>query len=283
MSEHRLITVRAADGYPLRCRYRQAVGARALVVLLHGVVSHSGWLEAVTEGLAASGISSIAADRRGAGLNEAMRGDAPDGATLLSDLSAVLLRARDTELPCHLCGFCWGANYAVNYMGSDERSRLDLNIRTLSLLAPSLFPTARITERPFLTGDSSAPTEEPTMPIECFTDGPELERFIEPDPLRLTGVSPRLNGIMSEFSRGIWMKFLRLETPTLVVLGANDEVVDNAATERLFGRLKCERKSLRVLPSMHGLQFDAPAATTRLVVQWVSSPPGHRDVPSTGV
>ena len=146
----------------------------------------------------------------------------------------------------------------------------------MTLLAPSLFPSALITERPFETGDSSEPSQEPVMPLECFTEGPKFENFIKPDPLRLTRVSLRLNRIMSEFSRGIWMKFLRLDVPTLVILGANDEVVDNRATEQLFARLRCSRKSLRTLPGRHGLQFDAADEVIRLVGQWIASSPLQR-------
>lgn len=275
MTDHRSDIVRAADGYPLACHYRQATDPHALVVLLHGIVSHSGWLEVVAEGLAANGISSLAADRRGAGLNEGMRGDAPSAETLLMDLSAILIRARESGLPCHLCGFCWGANYVVNYMTSDERFKQGIDVRTLSLLAPSLFPSERIARQPLVTGNSAVANQEPLMPIECFTDGPAFEDFIVPDPLRLTHVSPRMNRIVADFSRGLWMKFLRLEVPTLVILGENDEVVDNRSTTQLFERLRCRRKELRSLPGKHGLQFDAPNEVVRLLSRWVSEPPVH--------
>ena len=282
VSASRTIIVEAFDGYPLRCLQRQAEKPRALVVLLHGLVSHSAWLESVAEGLSRDGISCLSADRRGAGLNEKGRGDAPDAATLLSDLSAVLIRARDTGLPCHLAGFCWGANYVVNYMASDERPTHGIEVQTLSLLAPSLFPSARITDQPFETGDSFVADQTPLMPIECFTDGPMFDTFIVPDPLRLTHVSLRMNRIMADFSRGIWMKFLRLKAPTLVILGEDDEVVDNRATAQLFDRLRCSRKAFRTLPGKHGLQFDVPDDVVRLVSQWVLAPSEHTSGQTTG-
>ncbi|MFK7894089.1 MAG: alpha/beta fold hydrolase [Granulosicoccus sp.] len=267
--EYQPITVRGNDDYPLICRYWQAEHPQAILVLLHGIVSHSGWLESITNELASNGISCLAADRRGAGLNNTMRGDAPDSNSLLSDLAAVLDWAHVTGLPCHLAGFCWGANYAVNYMVSEQCLNHNVKLQSLSLLAPSLFPSKRITEQPFETGDSSVPDQEPVMPIKCFTDGPAFEAFIKPDPLRLTHVSTRMNQIMAEFSQGIWMKFLRLKIPTLVVLGAEDEVVDNAATEQLFNRLPCDPKAIHSLRAKHGLQFDSPDEVIQLVLQWV--------------
>lgn len=277
MTDSSVITVTGTEGYSLQCRQWKSEKPRALLVMLHGVVSHSGWLEEIAQGLQANNIDCLAVDRRGAGLNESMRGDAPDGTTLMKDLSAVLLWAFNSRLPCHICGFCWGANYLVNFMTNNGFSKHTQKVQTISLLAPSLFPSELITDRPFVTGQSHLADQEPNMPIEYFTDGPAYKNFILPDPLRLTHVSTRMNRIMSEFSQGIWMKFLRLTTPTLVILGADDEVVDNQATARLFERLRCDRKELCTLPGKHGLQFDAPKDVIHTISRWILEAENHQE------
>lgn len=260
-----IISIKGIDEYPLSCRFWQATDARAIVVLVHGVVSHSSWLDAIADGLRNAGISCLATDRRGAGLNEDARGDAPDADTLIGDLDAIMKWTTQFRVPRHLCGFCWGANYVVNYL-----SQKAPDIETVSLLAPSLFPSDIITDQPFTTGESGKPSEVPVMPIECFTDGPAFEQFIKPDPFRLKRVSPRLNRIMAEFSQGLWMKFLRLKLPVLVILGQQDAVVDNAATERVFERLPIDRKALFLVPGKHGLQFDAADAVNQHLIHWIS-------------
>ncbi len=49
---------------------------RAVVVMLHGIQSHSGWYEGSGEHLAQAGVSVLAPDRRGSGMNGEARGDA---------------------------------------------------------------------------------------------------------------------------------------------------------------------------------------------------------------
>lgn len=264
MIEHQLLTISGSGGYPLTCRYWQTEEPTALVIMVHGVVSHSLWLESIATGLAELGISCVVPDRRGAGLNKQARGDAPHAQALLDDLENIYHWAQATSLPIHLCGFCWGANYVVNLMA--EKSPV---VESLALLAPSLFPSKRITEQPFVVGDSGLASELPVMPLECFTDGPAFHDFIQPDPLRVKQVSPRLNNVMAEFSQGIWIKFLRITLPTLVILGNDDEVVDNQATQRLFNRLANPCKQLHVLPGKHGIQFDAAERVIAALSRWI--------------
>lgn len=258
------LTIESADGYELHCQYWQASQPVALVILQHGVVSHSGWLEKVCQGLQRHGISCLAADRRGAGQNSHSKGDAPSASALFDDIDAVLLWCRSTGLPIHACGFCWGANYWVNYL-----SRRDLSLSSVALIAPSLFPSALITEKNFEIGDSAVADQIPLIPIECFTDGPDFCDLIEPDPLRLRLVSTRLNRIMSEFSQAVWMKLLRLKAPLFVALATNDEVVDNEATTKVVKRFNNAPSKLVRLSGKHGIQFDACDDLVEHLSDWI--------------
>ena len=124
----------------MQCRVWPAVRPRAVVVFLHGVVSHSLWLESICLALAGSGYMCIGMDRRGAGANASGRGDAPSAEHLLADLDAVVTWASSHELPVHACGFCWGANYLLNYVSDYEPALV-----SIALLAPSIFPADVIT------------------------------------------------------------------------------------------------------------------------------------------
>lgn len=259
------VTVRGDGGYPLNARYWQAEDAQAVVVMVHGVVSHSEWMDSIARILSKHQISCFAFDRRGSGLNTQARGDTPSTNTLLSDLHAVMQWTFQLDLPVHLCGFCWGSNYVVNYL-----SQYQIKIASTLYLAPSLFPATWIAEQPFTVGESSEATEEPVMPIDQFTDGPMFESYIKPDPNRLRKVSTRMNKCMQTFSRGIWMKFLRLKHPCLIVLGDKDTVVDNEATRQVFNRLKVDQKKCVALNSGHGIQFDMPDDAADSMIQWIN-------------
>jgi alpha-beta hydrolase superfamily lysophospholipase len=213
----------------------------------------------------------VAADRRGAGRNEISRGDAPSANALLDDLDAVIEWCSNTGLPIHAVGFCWGANYWVNYL-----SKKPTSCRSVSLFAPSLFPSALITDQHFEIGDSTTPDQIPLIPLECFTDGPYFRGLIEPDPLRLRLVSTRLNRIMSEFSQAVWMKFLRLKIPVLLALASDDQVVDNQSTARIFARFDGAPKKLIELQGKHGIQFDACNDLVTQLSDWIKQ---HSNLP----
>jgi len=261
-------TLTAAGGYTLNVRVWQASQPIASVVLLHGLISHSGWLAPLAEELAASGVTSLCPDRRGAGANPPPRGDAPSGAVLLDDLDCVVDRFVPAGQGLHLAGFCWGAAYAINYLALRRRP-----VRSLALLAPSIVPAPALREHGLITGPSGEATVDPAIPAEAFTRGPAYEQVILPDPLRLRKVSPRLNGILSEFAYMIGAKLARLTVPTLIVLAEADRVVDNAATERLFATLRATRKQLHTVPGQHGVQFDAPHEVVAILREWLAGAP----------
>lgn len=265
--DHEVISISGAADYALSCRYWPADEPTDLVVAVHGVISHSLWLENIALPLSKNGVSVLAMDRRGSGMNLRDTGDAPSVETLLEDLKAVLQWCRQWSLPIHICGFCWGSNYVINYLQTDH---VRVPIKSMIFIAPSVFASEFIKQQPFKTGDSGSPSEDPVTPIDRFTDGPMFESFIKPDPLRLRKVSRRFNLCIQRFADGLWLKLLRISLPCLMLLADKDAVVDNRATEQLFQRLKVRKKQLHILSGSHGIQFDQPQQTADLILAWLS-------------
>lgn len=258
--------VSGSGGYPLEVRVWRPGSPRATVVMLHGVVSHSGWLDPIAGRLARRGIEVVCPDRRGSGRNMLQRGDAPSAEALLDDLDRILARYDHPAVPLHLCGFCWGAVYAVRYLAVERPS-----IRSLILLAPGLYPAGSLRTQTFVTGDSAEPTLDPLVPLEGFTRGPALQEYILPDPLRLRGVSPRFNSVAAEFSRLLTPRLARLRLPVLCVLAEDDRITDNDATRAAFARVSGTPRELAVVPGEHGVQFDSPEQSAQLLVDWITS------------
>ena len=78
----------ASDGYRWRYRWYLPPGIpRAHVACIHGIQSHGGWYEHSCQRLCEAGYSVCSLDRRGAGLNQEARGDAPSFRRLLDDLA----------------------------------------------------------------------------------------------------------------------------------------------------------------------------------------------------
>ena len=260
----------AADGYRISIRRFTSEEPKASILMLHGVVSHSEWLAPLARPLADLGYDVICPDRRGAGLNAEAPGDAPDLQTLVDDVEMLVERVCQSGLPVHLCGFCWGASYAIHCV-----ERLQERLDSLLLLAPSVFPAADLAGAELVVGPSPEPTEIPIVPIDLFTSGPAFKEYIEPDPLRTRVVSPRFNGIMAQATSMLAIRWQRLKLPTLVVLPRDDGISDTGKHISAFERLRATPKELVVVPGWHGLQFDAPKETIEAITHWLTGNPSQ--------
>src|SRR5690349_4986904 len=125
----------ASDGYRFRYRRYDATVPKAHVVFVHGIQSHSGWYERSCTLLARAGFTISFLDRRGAGMNERDRGDAPGFRRLLDDIAGVLRGLRHTPaLPLFLAGISWGGKLVTAL----QRRHPGL-VNGLALLCPGYF------------------------------------------------------------------------------------------------------------------------------------------------
>lgn len=265
--------VLCADGYRLRYQTWTPDGAPwATLVLLNGIMSHSGWFQPLAPPLVRAGLKLVGADRRGTGLNEEARGDAPSAKALVDDVKSILDAERVVGSPIHLVGWCWGAVLAVNVAAEHEGS-----FASLVLLAPGLYPTealrARMSEQEELrkSSPSATPCLESPIREEMFTAGPHLASFISKDERRTQRFSPRFHGVMQKMAMGATLRLGQLGLPMLVVLADADLATDNAQTTRAFERITRARVSIEHVQSAHGVQFDAPEELARLLVSWTQA------------
>src|SRR4051812_39392486 len=111
----------AKDGRRLFARVWSKPGARARVVLLHGIISHGGWDEELAIHLRKAGYEIHFLDRRGSGLNAEQPGDVGSWHTWIEDVAEYLRRfcadsaidSGSEQLPVVLGGISWGGKLAV--------------------------------------------------------------------------------------------------------------------------------------------------------------------------
>ncbi len=191
----------------LRWRYRRyrrrTATPRARSSVIHGIQSHGGWYEHSCTQLSQAGYDVSFLDRRGSGLNEEDRGDAPGFRRLLDDLAEFLhARCRATmprghtvgRLPVFLVAISWGGKLAVAL----ERRHPGL-VDGLVLLCPGFFPQVRPSLGPAAAASCCAGSFGPRklFPIplndpELFTATPRWQEFLRDDPLRLHQATARL-------------------------------------------------------------------------------------------
>ena len=229
------------------------------------MISHSGWFQHWAAELVARGISLLAPDRRGSGLDGEARGDAGSVHTLLDDLDRWAELADRHAGRLHLCGFCWGANYAIHYL-----SRCRRRFASLLLVAPGIYPTAQVLARPQEAGESREPTVEVPFRLEEFTRGPDLGRALRADPCRLERVSPRFVAIERQMAAWLPIHLIKAKLPIFFVLAERDEISDSRQTRELYDRHRGPPDRCVTLPSAHAVVLEAPLELAELCASWVA-------------
>ncbi|MBC8072104.1 MAG: alpha/beta fold hydrolase [Deltaproteobacteria bacterium] len=260
---------------PLRYRVWSSTErpARATVVLLNGIMSHSGWFAPLAPSLVAAGMHVVGADRRGSGPNPSGRGDAVSAAALIDDCKAIIAAEHDPARMLVLVGWCWGAILAVHVAASMPASGPGALDR-LVLVTPGMLPSEEVRTRAAAHAKAAVgrPDDEPCVPTpireELFTEGPALEGFIRRDPDRLLAITPRFAALSGKLSALALARLPRLTVPTLLVLAEHDGATDNLATTAAFERLAPERRHLVTLPTRHGVSFEAPAALAEAITRF---------------
>jgi alpha-beta hydrolase superfamily lysophospholipase len=251
----------ASDGY--RWRYRRYVPtqpAKARVVSVHGIQSHGGWYEQSCESLCKAGYSVCFLDRRGSGLNQEGRGDAPSFRRLLDDLGEFIQAETRPPLgiPTFLLAISWGGKLAIAL----ERRHPGL-VDGLALICPGLFPKIRPSfgER-LRIALARLWSPERLFPVplndpELFTANPRWQRFIQEDPLGLRQATARL--LVESARLDAYLRWIPpcIRIPMLVLLAEKDRIIDNIRTRRFIERLASSDKRIIEYPGAHHtLEFE---------------------------
>ncbi len=262
-------TVVCYDNYLLRYRvWSSTEQSAATVVLLSGMMSHSAWFRESSELMARVGLKVVGADRRGSGLNEEGRGDAPSRCALVSDLHAIIEQERGAR-PVYVAGWCWGALIAVCAC-LDSEAPLD----GLILLAPGIFPSQQIKHiaqreiRAYADTDPHVLCLPSPISSEMFSDLPLVRRFIESDPLAQRRFTSNFFSISLEMSRIAAVRMNQLNIPVLLLLASTDRTIDREQTLKALQRV---RKPIAVstIECNHAMQLEAPMQVSTQISRWL--------------
>ena len=267
----------AGDGYRWRYRrYDARATVRAEVVFVHGIQSHGGWYEHSCTQLVQAGFGVSFLDRRGSGLNEKDRGDAPGFRRLLDDVAEYLAKVPRSvdwtaahagptgtgRLPLFLAGISWGGKLAM----AMERRHPGL-VDGLILLCPGFFPRVYPTlgqRLRIMAARLFRPRKRFAIPLndpELFTVTPRWQQFLRDDPLRLHQASARL--LIESARLDGYLRFVPkyVHVPVLLLLAENDRIINNARTREFVERLATPDKQITEYPgASHTLEFEAEPA-----------------------
>jgi len=263
----RIETFTASDGYAWRYRHYETNAApRARVVCIHGIQSHGGWYAHSCNYLRDAGFEVFFLDRRGAGLHQQARGDAPGFRRLLDDLGEFLLGFREAKhapprgrrLNVILVAISWGAKLAAAL----QRRHPGL-IDSLALLCPGFCPIVSPTLRErfaILWARLIAPRRRFPVPLndpELFTTSPNWQQFIRDDPLALREATARF--FVESVRLDGYLRFVpkHVRVPVLLLLAERDRIIDNTRTRRFAEQFAAVDKHIIEYPGAHHtLEFE---------------------------
>jgi alpha-beta hydrolase superfamily lysophospholipase len=262
----------SSDGYAWRYRRYLPSGApRAHVVCLHGIQSHAGWYEYSCTRLSEAGFAVSFLDRRGCGMNQQDRGDAPSFRRLLDDIAEFIW---PLPRPVFLVAISWGGKLGVAF----QRRHQGI-VDGLALLCPGIFPKAGtpflrrllIAARRLLTPRKLFPI--PLSEPELFTDTPRWQQFIRQDPLGLHQATARL--MVESVRLDAYLRFVPryVKVPVLLMLAEKDRIINNSRTRRYVERFPSSSKRIvEYSGAHHTLEFDPePDRFVADLVDWLGS------------
>ncbi len=258
-------------------RWAAAAGApRAVILALHGFNDYSNAFDDAAQRWAEAGIATYAFDQRGFGETNP-RGLWPGSTTLAADARDVLdlLAARHPDTPLYLLGESMGAAVALAALAEGEPhaplAGLILSApavqgwQTLSWFAQSaLWLTAYSVPWWSATGRG--------LDIQA-SDNIEMLRALARDPLviRQTRIDALygLVGLMDE----VLDAAPTITTPTLLLFGANDELIEHDVIELLDDSLGAPHRSAVYPEGWHMLLRDLQAEVViDDVAHWIKNP-----------
>ncbi len=268
-------TFAASDGYPLHVAVWHSTGPpKGLVVVLHGVQSHSGWYHNLGRTLAVAGYLASFPDRRGSGANRADRGHASSAGRLIRDLVEWVraLRAENPGTPSALVGISWGAKLAVT-----AAARHPELIDAIALVCPGFQSRVGVSlKEKFQIAWSRLANPRRTFPIPLsdpalFTASPEGQAFIAADPYSLREGTAGLMAASFIIDRLVGRAAARIRQPALLMLAGQDRIIDNASTLDYFRKLgSTDRQVIEYPKGHHTLEFEPDPSRYALdLVAWL--------------
>lgn len=248
----------APDGYRCACRRWQTDDPHGHVVIVHGIISHSGWYLKTGAHLAKAGFAVHSLDRRGSGLTFTARGDVDRAETWFQDVESYL-ESLGGDLPRLLVGISWGGLLATTV----ARRRPDL-VSGLGLICPGFFSrkgtsslqhqVVRIAARSGLAQRKFAvPLRDPQL----FTRSPRWREYIRDDPFTLREVTLRLATASADLYHQTIANPEGVRTPTLLMLAGQDALIKNDDVRAFVSRFSTtDQRCVEYPGAAHTLEFE---------------------------
>jgi alpha-beta hydrolase superfamily lysophospholipase len=267
-------TFTSADGLKIFFRsWRPETAPRAVVVINHGVLAHSGQYLWPGEKLAAAGFAVHAIDMRGRGRSEGKRFSIKDAAEYTGDLGQLIgiAKARDPGLPVFLLGHSAGGvvscTYALDHQ--DQLAGFICESFAYRVYAPAFLQW-------LLKALSGVIPNVPVLKLNTddFSRDPEVAARLRSDPLIKGEVQPvsTVAALIRATDR-MTREFGRITLPVLILHGTADKVTVPSGSPFFHDHAGSADKTLKLYEGhFHDLLSDVgKEGVMAEIVQWIDA------------
>ena len=240
-------TVAETDGLKIFVRsWRPAARARGVVVICHGVNSHSGYYPWAAEQLAASGLAVFALDLRGRGKSEGERFYIESITDYLNDVDTVvkLAKSREPGLPVFLLGHSAGGVISCVYTLEHQAELAGLICESFAFqVAAPDFALAVV------KGLSHIAPHAHVLRLknEEFSRDPKVVQAMNDDPLIEKETQPTLT--VAELVRAderLKEEFRLITLPVFILHGTADKVTRPGGSQLFYDTAGSSDKTLKL-------------------------------------
>lgn len=238
--------------------WRPDVPARAVVAIVHGVKSHSGYYAWAAEQLTAAGLAVYALDLRGRGRSEGPRLYVDDVSEYTADVDALLshARQRDPGLPVFLLGHSAGGVVSSVYTLDHQAELAGLICESFAFRVYA--PSFALAVLKWLAGIAPR-LPVLRLPTAGFSRDPAVVRAMIDDPLGVHGEAQPVATVAALVRAGerLDREFPRIKLPVLIMHGTADRVTRPDGSQQFFDQAGSPDKTLKLYEGhVHDLLSD---------------------------
>jgi acylglycerol lipase len=248
--------------------------ARAIVVLAHGGLEHSGRYAHVADRLTGAGLVTYAIDFRGHGRSGGRAGQVERMSLLVDDLDRLVRLAteRHSGIPVFVVAHSLGAMVALEYVVSGDRDLAGLVLSGTGIDVSGI-PKPQATVARMLSAAA------PNLRLMRFaSDGvsrdPAVVRGYDEDPLVFRGRVPvRTAAELLVSADRVTPRLASVRLPLLVLHGGADVVATPAGARMVYEKAVSVDKTLNVYDGLYHEIFNEPEKDTVIddVVNWIEA------------
>jgi acylglycerol lipase len=224
----------------------EGASPRALIVISHGVNSHSAYYDWVGRQLSAAGFAVYALDHRGRGRSEGERYFVESVDEYVADIATFieLAKSREPGLPTFLLGHSAGGVMSCIYALEHQEQLTGLICESFAfqVYAPD-FALAIVKGLSHLAPHAHVLR----LPIDEFSRDPKVLEAMHADPLIANEVQPTTTvAALVRADERIDREFAKITLPVLILHGTTDKVTKPSGSQKFYDNTGSQDKTLKL-------------------------------------